>query len=118
MENNLLLTSVTLAQTLVDNLERYDHNDREVIGENIIKFLYKWLGSDEDNVEDALSEYSQHNTDCRYECYCCGQCKDAMLSKNEPNVLDENIQNIIRVLQENRDVSIETDDDIFADEEF
>ena len=117
MENNLLLTSVTLAQTLVDNLERYDHSDREVIGESIIKFLYKWLGSNEDNVEDALLEYSQHNTDCRYECYCCGQCEDVVLDKNEPNVLDKNIQNIIRVLQENREDNISADNDIFTEKE-
>ena len=98
MENNLLQTSITLAQSFVDNLEVYTHENKMFIGENIIKFLYKWLGSDDDDVEYALLEYSQHNTDCRHECYCCGRC-DIELDKNEPSILDKNIQNIINILQ-------------------
>ena len=117
MENKLLQASVTLAQTFVENLDKYDRNDIKVVGENIIRFLYKWLGSDEDKVEYALIDFNQHNTDCRYECYCCGQCEEVELDKNEPNVLDENIQNIVKLLQVNREVNIETDDDIFADYE-
>ena len=99
MENNLLQTSVTLAQVFVDNLEGYSHYNKELIGENIIKFLYKWIGSNNDDVEFALSQYSQHNTDCRYECYCCGQCEEIELENNEPNILDDNIQNIIKILR-------------------
>lgn len=114
MENNLLLASVTLAQTFVDNMEGYDHNERFNIGENIIKFIYKWLG-DNNDVETALLEYSQHNEDCRYECYCCGQCDDVTLDKNEPNVLDENIVNIANVLRGNREDNSE--EEILVDDE-
>ena len=95
MENNLLQTSVTLAQVFVDSLEGYSHDDKLLIGDSIIKFLYKWLGSNDDNVEYALLEYSQHNTDCRYECYCCGQCHDIEDFKmDEPNIKDEYVKNI------------------------
>ena len=106
MENNLLQTSVTLAQVFVDNLEGYSHDDKLLIGDSIIKFLYKWLGSNDDNVEYALLEYSQHNTDCRNECYCCGRC-DIEIDKNEPSILDKNIQNIINILQPNLETNKE-----------
>ena len=32
MENNLLQTSITLAQVFVDNLEGYSHDDKMLIG--------------------------------------------------------------------------------------
>ena len=106
MENNLLQTSITLAQVFVDNLEGYSHDDKMLIGENIIEFLYKWIGSDNDNAEYALLEYSQHNTDCRNECYCCGRC-DIEIDKNEPSILDKNIQNIINILHPNLETNKE-----------
>lgn len=111
--NNLQMASVTLAQIFVDYLQGYDYNQKLGIGENIIKFLCGRLGNEED-INKALIDFEQHNADCRYECYCCGNCEDVELDKNEPNILDENIQEIIKILKEEKTDSDEIVEDILA----
>ena len=81
MNKNLVQTSVTLAQIFLDKLQ-VPYSYKEDIAKHIIEFLCKWLG----------------HKDCRYECYCCGACKDEikdLLSADEPNVDDENIKEIL-----------------------
>lgn len=95
MNKNLVQASVTLAQVFLDGL-KVPRSYKEDMSENMIKFLCKWLGNQED-MDNALNDFEQHNTDCRYECYCCGACRDEvedLLSGNEPNVNDENIKEI------------------------
>ena len=103
INKNTALAAVTLAQVFVDNLD-YTNFWREnyELGENIIKFIYKWLGGEnEKDVDDALSIFYQHNDDCRFECFCCGQCEDALaeIPDSVPSVKDEYIKEIIRILQ-------------------
>lgn len=100
MNKNLVQASVTLAQIFLDKLQ-VPHTYKEDIGEYTIKFLCKWLGTQED-LDDALNDFRQHNENCRYECYCCGTCKDEienLLSDDEPNIDDENIKEIINVIE-------------------
>lgn len=111
--NNLQMASVTLAQIFVDYLQGYNYNQKLGIGENIIKFLCRRLGNEED-INKALIDFEQHNADCRYECYCCGNCEDVELDKNEPNILDENIQEIIKILKEEKADSDDIVEDILA----
>ena len=100
MNKILLQGSVTLAQTFVDNTKR--DRDWIKIGENIIRYIYKWFGGENKNeVEYAVSDFIQHNEDCRLECYCCGACDNFEdLPENEPNVNDEYIKHIINLLWE------------------
>ena len=96
MNKNLVQTSVTLAQIFLDKLQ-VPYSYKEDIAKHIIEFLCKWLGNKED-LNCALNDFAQHNKDCRYECYCCGACKDEikdLLSADEPNVDDENIKEIL-----------------------
>lgn len=100
MNKNLVQASVTLVQTFLDNLN-IPYTYKEDIGEYTIKFLCKWLGNQED-LDNALDDFIQHNKDCRYECYCCGGCRDEvenLLPDNEPNVDDENIKEIVSVIE-------------------
>lgn len=110
MENrNLHYASVVLAQNIIENLQNYTCGQREQIGESIIKFLYKWLYKEdnvyEDTLDYTLSEFDQHNKDCRYECYCCSSVESCTgeVDADKPNVLDNNIQNIIKILKSNQD---------------
>lgn len=112
VNSNLLQASVTLAQIFVDYLQGYDYNQRLGIGEKIIKFLCGRLGNERD-INAALIDFEQHNADCRHECYCCGNCEDVELDTNEPNILDENIQEIIKILKEENNNN-EIIEDIFA----
>ena len=62
MNKILLQGSVTLAQTFVDNTKR--DRDWIKIGENIIRYIYKWFGDENKNeVEYAVSDFLQHNED-------------------------------------------------------
>ena len=100
MNKNLVQASVTVAQIFLDKLQ-VPYTYKEDIGEYTIKFLCKWLGTQED-LDDALNDFRQHNEDCRYECYCCGGCRDEvenLLSYDEPNVDDENIKKIINIIE-------------------
>ena len=93
MNKNLVQASVTLAQIFLDKLQ-VPYTYKEDIGEYTIKFLCKWLGTQED-LDDALNDFRQHNEDCRYECYCCWQCHDIEDFKmDEPNIKDEYVKNI------------------------
>ena len=93
---NLLQGSVTLAQTFVENINLNNYDKNIEMGENIIRYIYKWFGGKyKYSVEDAIREFRQHNTDCRYECYCCGQCHGIEDFKmDEPNIKDEYVKNI------------------------
>ena len=100
MNKNLVQASVTLAQIFLDKLQ-VPHTYKEDIGEYTIKFLCKWLGTQED-LDDALNDFRQHNENCRYECYCCGDCKEELenlFSDDEPNIDDENIKEIINIIE-------------------
>ena len=71
MNKILLQGSITLAQIFVINMDGYDYRVKEDIGENIIRYIYKWFGKeDSDETQEAVDEFRQHNEDCRYECYC------------------------------------------------
>lgn len=93
---NLLQGSITLAQTFAENINLNNYDKNIEMGENIIRYIYKWFGGKyKYSVEDAIREFRQHNTDCRYECYCCGQCHDIEDFKmDEPNIKDEYVKNI------------------------
>lgn len=100
MNKTLLQGSVTLAQTFIDNTKR--DCDWIKIGENIIRYIYKWFGGNDVNeVEYAISDFLQHNKDCRFECYCCGECEELNdFPESEPNINDEYIKRIKNLLWE------------------
>lgn len=95
---------VTLAQVIYENTGFVSN-----VGENIIKFMYKWFNPNGFNSYSALSEFAQHNEDCRYECYCCGQCQNTATEDDEPNVNDEYIKNIIMAFSSNSHENKEDD---------
>lgn len=99
MNKILLQGSITLAQVFVTNMNYYNHQIKENIGENIIRYIYKWFGKDIDEVEYAVNEFKRHNDNCKFECYCCGQCEGCNnFPDNEPNINDEYIKNIDHLL--------------------
>lgn len=69
----------------------------QTIGENIIQYIYKWFNPNDFNVNNALYTFDQHNRDCRYECYCCGDCDGIEFPEDEPNIDDEHIKNILAI---------------------
>lgn len=101
---NLRYVAVILAQTFVDNMDGYEYQQKIEIGNKIINFLYKWLYEKDDDyfntLDYALMDFEQHNTDCRYECYCCGSIEECNedIDKSAPTILDENIQEIVKIL--------------------
>lgn len=98
MDNkNIEKLSVVLARLFVDNAKGINHESAIDIGKYVIKFINKWA---ENDPLVPLSDFEQHNNDCRFECYCCGQCEEIPLdSNNEPTIKDENIEEILKILQ-------------------
>lgn len=112
MNKILLQGSITLAQIFVNNMSGYNYNTKEDIGENIIRYIYKWYGNEYANeVQEAINEFRQHNEDCRYECYCCGQCEGHDdFSDKEPSINDEYIKNIEHLLWNTYHINMENND--------
>lgn len=98
-KENIEKVSVILAQLLVENSKELSHEDAIMVGKNIIKFINKWAGNDS---LVPLSDFEQHNKDCRFECYCCGRCEEIKLNEDtEPTIKDENIVAILKILHKN-----------------
>lgn len=97
---NLKQVSVILAQILYEHLNGYSSKERQAIGENIIRFLYDSLTySTTQGFIDAINEFTQHNEDCRYECYCCSSRKECGNNKYDPVSVDNSyLKEIIKIL--------------------
>ena len=120
MNKILLQGSITLAQIFVINMDGYDYRVKEDIGENIIRYIYKWFGKeDSDETQEAVDEFRQHNEDCRYECYCCGECEGHNdFPENKPSINDKYIKNIQQLLWNTNSNNFDKCDDTSLDELF